>query len=171
MTNSEVSAETPDWRREAKSLLEWAPPRALLASIRRYQGAHRYIQPLARLIKVIAVLQHRFWSVVTGADIPINTEIGGGLLIPHPNGIVIHPGVSIGPNCLILQQVTLGSNEKGDLPWIGGHVDIGAGAKLIGKVHVGNHAKIGANAVVLIDVPAYATAVGVPAKIISNIEN
>jgi serine O-acetyltransferase len=50
-------------------------------------------------------------------------------------------------------------------------VDIGAGAKLIGKVHVGNHAKIGANAVVLIDVPAYATAVGVPAKIISKPEN
>ncbi|WP_047533274.1 serine O-acetyltransferase [Methylotenera sp. N17] len=171
MTNSEVSAETPDWQREKKSLLEWAPPRALLASIRRYQHADRYWLVIARVIKIVAVLQHRFWSAVTGADIPINTQIGGGLLIPHPNGIVIHPGVSIGPNCLILQQVTLGSNEAGDLPAIGGHVDIGAGAKLIGKVHVGNHAKIGANAVVLIDVPAYATAVGVPAKIISKPEN
>ncbi len=171
MTISEISAEIPDWQREAKSLFEWAPPRALLASIRRYQRAQHYVQPFAWIVKVCAVSQHRFWSIVTGADIPINTQIGGGLLIPHPNGIVIHPGVTIGPNCLILQQVTLGSNEAGDLPMIGGHVDIGAGAKLIGKVSIGNHAKIGANAVVLIDVPAYATAVGVPAKIISKTES
>lgn len=171
MTISEISAEIPDWQREAKSLFEWAPPRALLASIRRYQRAQHYVQLFAWIVKVCAVSQHRFWSIVTGADIPINTQIGGGLLIPHPNGIVIHPGVTIGPNCLILQQVTLGSNEAGDLPMIGGHVDIGAGAKLIGKVSIGNHAKIGANAVVLIDVPAYATAVGVPAKIISKTES
>lgn len=171
MTNSNISAEVPDWTREEKSLLEWAPPRALLASIRRYQRAQGYVMPFAQVVKVLAVLQHRFWSVVTGADIPINTSIGGGLLIPHPNGIVIHSGVTIGPNCLILQQVTLGSNEAGGLPVIGGQVDIGAGAKLIGKVNVGNHAKVGANAVVLIDVPAHATAVGVPAKILSKTEN
>lgn len=171
MITPDISADTPDWHREEKSLFEWAPPRALLASIRRYQRAQHYVQPFAWVVKVCAVLQHRFWSVVTGADIPINTQIGGGLLIPHPNGIVIHPDVTIGPNCLILQQVTLGSNEAGDLPMIGGHVDIGAGAKLIGKVSIGNHAKIGANAVVLIDVPAYATAVGVPAKVISKTES
>lgn len=172
MTNTEdISADTPDWRREEKAWYEWAPSRALLASIRRYQCAQHYVQPFAWAVKALAVLQHRFWSVVTGADIPINTQIGGGLLMPHPNGIVIHSGVTIGPNCLLLQQVTLGSNEAGDLPVIGGHVDIGAGAKLIGKVNVGNHAKIGANAVVLIDVPVYATAVGVPAKIVSKVES
>jgi serine O-acetyltransferase len=102
--------------------------------------------------------------VVTGAEIPLNAQIGGGLLIPHPNGIVIHPGVEIGPNCLIFQQVTLGSG-KGGVPIIGGHVDIGAGAKIFGGVQIGDHAQIGANAVVIADVPPGATAVGIPARI------
>jgi serine O-acetyltransferase len=109
------------------------------------------------------VLQHRFWSVVTGADIPLNCQIEGGLLLPHSNGIVIHPTATIGVNCLILQQVTISHGVK-----IGGHVDIGAGAKIIRSVSIGNHAKIGANAVVLEDVPEGATAVGVPAKIINS---
>lgn len=166
MADSSISAETPDWQREHKSFFAWAPSKSLLASIRRYQNATRLMFPLSKLIQVVSLIQHRFWTVVTGADIPINTKIGGGLLIPHPNGIVIHPSVTIGPNCLILQQVTLGSNERGDTPILEGQVDIGAGAKLIGNIRVGKHAKIGANAVVLTDVPAYATAVGVPARII-----
>ena len=86
-------------------------------------------------------------------------------MIPHPNGIVIHSAAKIGPNCLIFQQVTIGS-AHGGVPALGGHVDIGAGAKIIGAVRIGDHAKIGANAVVLIDVPAGATAVGTPARII-----
>jgi serine O-acetyltransferase len=100
--------------------------------------------------------------VVTAADIPLNCQIEGGLLLTHPNGVVIHPGANIGPNCLILQQVTIVEGVK-----IGGHVDIGAGAKIIRAVTIGNHAKIGANAVVVCDVPEGATAVGIPAKIIN----
>ena len=76
---------------------------------------------------------------------------------------MIHPDATIGPNCLILQQVTVVAGVK-----MGGHVDIGAGAKIIRAVMIGNHAKIGANAVVLNDVPEGATAVGIPAKIISS---
>ena len=116
-------------------------------------------------MRVLAVVRHRFWSVITGADIPLGTKIGGGLLLIHPNGIVIHPDVAIGPNCLILQQVTLG-DRVGGVPKIGGHVDIGAGAKILGNIRIGDHAKIGANAVVLEDVPPHCTAVGVPARIV-----
>jgi serine O-acetyltransferase len=87
-------------------------------------------------------------------------------MIPHPNGIVIHPDAEIGPNCLLFQQVTIGAGTGG-IPTIGGHVDIGAGAKVIGRVIVGNHAKIGANAVVVCDIPEGATAVGVPARVIN----
>jgi serine O-acetyltransferase len=116
-------------------------------------------------MRKIAVLRHRFWSAVTGADIPLGTRIGGGLLLPHPNGIVIHPDSTIGPNCLIFQQVTLGVGVDG-APRIGGHVDIGTGAKILGGVTIGEHSKIGANAVVLTDVPKFATAVGIPARII-----
>lgn len=116
---------------------------------------------------MFAVLRHRFWSVTTGADIPLNCKLGGGLMIPHPNGIVIHPEVEVGPNCLIFQQVTLGA-AHGGVPRLGGHVDIGAGAKVIGTVIIGNHARIGANAVVITDVPEGATAVGVPARVIPS---
>jgi len=115
--------------------------------------------------RTLSILRHRYWSVVTGADIPLNCRLGGGLLLPHPNGIVIHPDAEIGPNCLLFQQVTVGMRD-GKAPKIDGHVDIGAGAKIIGGVKIGRHAQIGANAVVLYDVPEGATAVGVPAKIV-----
>ena len=78
----------------------------------------------------------------------------------------MHPDAKIGPNCLIFQQVTIGSKNGSKPPIIGGHVDIGAGAKVLGEIIIGNHAKIGANAVVLIDVPEGRSAVGVPAKIV-----
>jgi serine O-acetyltransferase len=100
--------------------------------------------------------------VVTGADIPITCRIGGGLLIPHPNGIVIHPDAEIGVNCLIFQQVTIGTRNGRGLPRIGGHVDIGAGAKVLGSVTIGSHAKVGPNTVVINDVPAAAIAAQSP---------
>jgi serine O-acetyltransferase len=111
-------------------------------------------------------LRHRFWQAISGADIPVTTRIGGGLLLPHPNGVVIHPDAVIGPNCLLFQQVTLGSHDTGGVPRLGGHVDIGAGAKVLGAVTLGDHAKVGANAVVLHDVPPGATAVGIPARVL-----
>ena len=160
-----VSAAVPDPSREFKQWFTWEPARSLLASLRSYQRHRRSRNPLRMAIKIVAVLRHRFWSVVTGADVPLNCTIVGGLLMPHPNGIVIHPAAVIGPNCLIFQQVTIGSRGDG-APTIGGHVDIGAGAKILGKISIGDNAIIGANAVVLIDVPAGATAVGVPATIV-----
>lgn len=157
-----VSATDPDWTRERPTARGWNPSRSLLRSIRDYQLAQRRRN---RLRRRWAILRHRFWSVVTGADIPVDCNIGGGLLIPHPNGIVIHPGAEIGPNCLFFQQVTVGATESG-VPRVGGHVDVGAGARLIGPIVIGDHAKIGANAVVTINVPAGATAVGIPARIV-----
>lgn len=163
----EVSASEPDWSREAKRLFEWSPSRSLLASIRAWQrhaprrGVHHRV--LARW----AVLLHRFWSVVTGADIPLNCRLGGGLLMPHPNGIVIHPEAQVGPNCLIFQQVTIGTAGETGVPCIGGHVDIGAGARVLGGITVGDHALIGANAVVVNDVAPGATVVGIPARPVS----
>jgi len=161
-----VSATLADWSREQKRLLSWQPSQSLLASLRSYERWRHSKNPWSIVMRKAAVLRHRFWSIVTGADIPLGTRIAGGLLLPHPNGIVIHPDATIGPNCLIFQQVTLGGGGDG-APKIGGHVDIGAGAKILGNVSIGDHAKIGANAVVLQNVPAFATAVGIPAR---NIE-
>jgi len=164
MINAPISAHEPDLLREYKTTWSWCPSRSLLASIRAYQRHKDSRNPLFIITGKLAILRHRFWSVVTGADIPINTRIGGGLLLPHPSGIVIHPEVEIGPNCLIFQQVTLGF-WNGGVPHIGGHVDIGAGAKILGAVAIGDHARIGANAVVVRNVPGGKTAMGVPAVI------
>jgi serine O-acetyltransferase len=114
----------------------------------------------------VVVLRYRFWSVVAGADIDLTTQIGGGLLLPHPNGVVIHPKAKIGINCLIHQQVTIGTKEDGheDVPVIGDHVKIYSGAKILGPIHIGAHATIGANTVVLADVLERATVVSVPAR-------
>jgi serine O-acetyltransferase len=165
MENEIVSAGIPDCSRESKSLCEWHPSRSLLAAIRTYQRCARTPGLSKYVIKKLAVLRHRFWSIVTGADIPLHSQLGGGLLLPHPNGIVIHPEARIGPNCLIFQQVTAGTRGGDGAPVIGGHVDIGAGAKILGAVTIGDHAVIGANAVVLTDVPANCIAVGVPAVV------
>ena len=162
-----VSAKTPDWSREAKTLLSWQPNRSLLASLRSYERWRQSRAPWSFFMRKLAVLRHRFWSAITGAEIPLGTRLGGGLLLPHPNGIVIHPDAIVGVNCLIFQQVTLGGGDDG-APCIGGHVDIGTGAKVLGPVSIGDHSKIGANAVVLKDVPQFATAVGIPARIITG---
>jgi serine O-acetyltransferase len=162
-----ISAELPDWSRE-KPRRFWDPGRKLLLAIRRYQYWHNRGRSGARLILKFVALRYHFWSVVTGAEIPLNCNIGGGLLIPHPNGIVIHPGARIGVNCLIFQQVTIGTRGNPKVPVIEGHVDIGAGAKVLGQVRIGAHARVGANAVVLSDVPSGAIAIGTPAKIIDN---
>lgn len=156
----EISATDPDWSRE-RFTRWWSPACQLLKSIRQYQRWKARGGILGRFFSTYHVFQHRFWSVIAAADIPLNCQIQGGLVMVHPNGIVIHPDAKIGPNCLILQQVTIVGGVK-----IGGHVDIGAGAKIIRPVSIGNHAKIGANAVVLCDVPPGATAVGIPAKVI-----
>ena len=133
-----VSDQEPDWSREALRPGEWNPGKRLLASLRDYQrlaaspGAWA-----AALRKKWAVLRHRFWRAVSGADIPLNTQIGGGLLLPHPNGVVIHPGARIGPNCLIFQQVTLGTRGADGAPVPQGHVDVGAGRQVAGGHHRG----------------------------------
>lgn len=161
----EISSSNPDWSREKKTPFTWQPSRSLLRSIRQYQKYTTSSNGLLRLLSKIEVIKYRFWSVITGADIPLNVQIGGGLLLPHPNGIVIHPDAIIGANCLIFQQVTIGNRSKGTPPVIGGHVDIGAGAKILGNIRVGNHTVIGANAVVINDVPDNHSAAGVPAVI------
>jgi serine O-acetyltransferase len=161
-----VSAVQPDWGREMPLRL-WDPSRRLLRSLRRYRYWRSRGGAIGLLLCKWCVLEHRFWSIICGAEIDMNCGIGGGLLMPHPNGIVIHPDARLGPNCLVFQQVTIGTGGPiPGAPVLGGHVDVGAGAKILGGVRIGDHAKIGANAVVLCDVPAGATAVGVPARII-----
>ncbi len=137
-----ISSEIPDWSREEPSQF-WDPARKLLRTIRRYQSWHQRRGIISRAFCKILVMRHAFWSVVTGADIPLNCQIGGGLLIPHP------------------KQVTIGVRDSRGFPDISGHVDIGAGAKVLGAIKVGPHARIGANAVVTRDVESGMVAAGI----------
>jgi serine O-acetyltransferase len=163
-TSSATKPVEPDWSRERLIPGWWEPGKRLLRTIRRYQYWSARRGPFAWSACKMLVLRHRHWSIASAADIPLNAKIGGGLLLPHPTGIVIHPEAVIGANCLIFQGVTLGTGPFPGLPRVGAGVDIGAGAKLLGGITIGDGAKIGANAVVLCDVPAGATAVGVPAR-------
>jgi len=107
---------------------------------------------------------------VTGIEIHPAAKIGRGLFIDHGSGVVIGETAEIGDNCTIYQGATLGGTGKDTgkrHPTIGNNVMVGAGAKVLGPFTVGDNAKIAANAVVLHAIPANATAVGVPAKVVS----
>jgi len=109
--------------------------------------------------------------VLFGIEVSPKVKIGGGLFLPHTVGTVLG-AESIGENVTIMQGVTLGAKEPdmqfmpSTRPIIGNNVLIGAGAKVIGRIKVEDFAKIGANAVVVKDVPAYAVAIGVPARVL-----
>jgi serine O-acetyltransferase len=116
----------------------------------------------------------RFISAIgqflTTVDIHPAANIGCRVFIDHAVGVVIGETTIIGDDVVIYQQVTLGgvSTSHGKRhPTVGNNVIIGAGAKVLGNITIGDGAKVGANSVVVKDVPAFATAVGIPAKIIS----
>ncbi len=153
-----VSATVPDWSREEVRQF-WDPGYKLLRAIRRYQAAKARGGPIGWAFSKYWALVHRFWSVITQSEIHLNTHIEGGLRLPHPTGIIIHPTARIGPNCMIFQQVTLVSTVV-----LGGHVDLGAGAKIMGPLTIGNDVTVGANSVVTRDVESGATVAGVPAR-------
>jgi serine O-acetyltransferase len=163
-----VAQAAPDWTREVPTRF-WDPSRRLLRAVRRYQHWRAQGGLWGAVFRRRWAASHRFWSAITGADVPLNCHLGGGLLIPHPNGIVIHPDAVVGNNCLLFQQVTIGQ-QAGGVPTLGDHVDVGAGAKILGKVSVGSHVQVGANAVVLHDVPSGVTVVGIPAKVVGRLK-
>lgn len=105
----------------------------------------------------------------TGIEIHPGATIGKGLFIDHGMGVVIGETTVIGDNCTIYQNVTLGGTGKDTgkrHPTLGNNVLVGSGAKVLGPFKVGNNARIAAGAVVLSEIPANATAVGVPARVV-----
>ena len=105
----------------------------------------------------------------TGIEIHPGAKIGKGLFIDHGMGVVIGETTEIGDNCTLYQGVTLGGTGKETgkrHPTLGDNVMVGAGAKVLGPVKIGSNSKIASNAVVLREVPANSTAVGIPAKVV-----
>ena len=111
------------------------------------------------------------YTIKFGISIPDTTKIDSGFYIGHFGEIVVNSKSIIGKNCNISQGVTIGQLNRGKregCPVIGDSVFIGPGAKILGNIHVGDYAAIGANCVVVDDVPAHSVVVGVPGKVVSQ---
>ena len=111
----------------------------------------------------------QFARFVTGIEIHPGATIGSGMFIDHGMGVVIGETSEIGDNVTLFQGVTLGGTgkQRGKRhPTLGSHVVVGAGAKVLGPITIGDYVKVGANSVVLQDVPDHSTVVGIPGKIV-----
>jgi serine O-acetyltransferase len=123
-------------------------------------------KPFSFIYKVL----YKLIQIVTGIELPCEVEIGRNFVIDHFGGIVISGYARFGNDCRIRNGVVIGLKRADDpcAPRIGDNVDIGAGAKLLGPISIGNNVLIGANAVVISDVPDDSIAVGVPAVVRSR---
>ena len=130
----------------------------------RYTISPRAVRvPLSILYKLLKIIVES----LTGTELPCEVVIGSRLRIEHSFDIVVSGDAVLGDDVVIRNGVTIGLRHEGKRgsPTIGNRVDIGAGAKILGPIHIGDDVSIGANAVVISDVPAGCIAVGVPARI------
>lgn len=133
-------------------------------------GRWRYgVRPvlLRKFFSLIYRILFKLVQIVTGIELPCEVVVGRNFVIDHYGGIVISGFTRFGDNCRIRNGVVTGLSRVEDprAPILGNNVDVGAGAKLLGGITVGNNVLIGANAVVVCDVPSNSIAVGVPAVI------
>ena len=134
-------------------------------------GRWRYTiaNPLLRKpFSLLYKIAFKIVQILTGIELPCEAEIGRNFRIDHFGGIIISGYAKFGDNCIVRNGVTVGLKRLDDVaaPQIGNNVNIGAGAKVLGRITIGDNVDIGANAVVITDVPANSLAVGVPARII-----
>ncbi len=152
--------------------------RHALEIILTYNGMHAiWIYRLTHLLwklrlKLIAKIVSSLARFLTGVEIHPAAKLGKNVVIDHGTGVVIGETAQIADDVLIYHEVTLGGtgNERGEKrhPTICTGAMIASGAKVLGNIKVGAYSKIGANAVVLRDIPDHATAVGIPARIIMH---
>lgn len=135
----------------------------------RYTIGNPFIRkPFSLLYKIL----FKFIQILTGIELPCEVDVGKNFRIDHFGGIIISGFASFGDNCVLRDGVTVGLRRVEDpvAPRVGNNVDIGTGAKLLGDITIADNVVIGANAVVLEDVPPNSIAVGVPARIIPEKE-
>ena len=149
--------ERADWRALLRTLAADGTPAMIVYRLMQW-AARRRLSPLAL---VLCKLNTIFSNCIIGRD----AHFGPRFVLIHATGVVINGAVRGGSDVHVEHQVTIGM-ERRRAPVLGDHIFIGAGAKIIGGVRVGNHARIGANAVVIHDVPARCTVAGVPARIV-----
>lgn len=149
----------------ARNALEVALTYPGVHAVWAYRLAHMLFKKNFKLLaRIVSSISRSY----TGVDIHPGARLGRRLFIDHANGVVIGETTKIGTDCVLFHQVTLGgvSMSKGKRhPSLGDRVMVGAGAKVLGPIHVGSDARIAANAVVVRDVPAGCSAIGVPARV------
>ena len=136
-----------------------------LSTYARLQGWARF-----GFRQFMALMLYRY-TLRYGISISPHSRVGSGLYIGHFGGIHVNHGAVIGDNCNLSHDVTIGKINRGPragVPVIGNNVYIAPGAKIIGRIHIGDGAAIGANAVVTKDVPAHFAVGGVPARVLSE---
>lgn len=159
-----------DWRAHGR---DWTRPGFRAVAVHRFGVWRMSVRPklLRAPLSLIYRALFRRCRNIYGVELPYSVRLGADVVVEHQGGIVVHGDSVIGDRCIIRQNVTLGIRRldaKGDAPVLESDVDVGAGAVILGRVTIGAGAVIGANAVVLQDVPAGALAVGVPAKIVAR---
>lgn len=151
---------------------DWTRPGFRAVAVHRFGVWRMKIKPIL-LRAPLSILYRALFRKIRntyGIELPYSAQLGRRVVIEHQSCIVIHGDCVIGDDCIIRQGVTMGNRYLDcpfDAPKLGKRVNVGAGAKLFGNITIGDDANIGANAVVLIDVPPGATAVGIPAKVIN----
>ncbi|MGB6295051.1 MAG: serine O-acetyltransferase [Rivularia sp. (in: cyanobacteria)] len=151
---------------------DWTKPGFRAVAVHRFGVWRMKIKPklLRAPFSVLYKMMYRKVRNTYGIEIPYTVQLGRRVIVEHQSAIVVSGYSTIGDDSIIRQAVTLGNRyleRPHDAPKLGKRVNVGAGAKIFGDVSIGDGASIGANAVVLKDVPAGATAVGIPAKIIN----
>lgn len=151
---------------------DWTRPGFRAVAVHRFGVWRMKIKPIL-LRAPLSILYRALFRKIRntyGIELPYSAQLGRRVVIEHQSCIVIHGDCVIGDDCIIRQGVTMGNrylDRPFDAPKLGKRVNVGAGAKLFGNITIGDDANIGANAVVLTDVPPGATAVGIPAKVIN----
>jgi serine O-acetyltransferase len=159
-----------DWEAHGR---DWTKPGFRAVAIQRFGVWRMSIEPLVLRapLSIFYRSLYRKARNVYGIDLPYTVKLGRRVIIEHQGAIIVHGGCEIGDDCILRQGVTLGNrylDRPLEAPVLGDRVNVGAGAKILGKVHLGDDVNIGANAVVLKDVSAGETAVGIPAKILKR---
>lgn len=152
---------------------DWTRPGFRAVAVHRLGVWRMNVRPkvLRAPLSVLYRMMFRHVRNHYGIELPYSVLLGRRVVIEHQGAIVVHGNSVIGDGCTIRQGVTLGNRrpEEHDLaPTLGKGVSVGAGAKILGPVTIGDHATIGANAVVLCDIPSRSVAVGVPAKVLTK---